>query len=96
MPSYRIRNRSAAPISDGQRTLQPGDELEFADVCAAVRFVNKAGSAFIENTPGSVVQGVNRDAKRAGCGEQVQGAVVQPAEEADPDDKAPVGPQANW
>jgi YD repeat-containing protein len=91
MPAYRIRNRSAAPISDGQRTLKPGDELEFTDVCAAVRFVNKAGSAFIENTPGSVVQGVNRDAKRAGCGVQVQGAVVQPAEEADPDDNAPVG-----
>ena len=91
MPSYRIRNRSAAPISDGQRTLGPGDELEFTDVCAAVRFVNKAGSAFIENTPGAVVQGINRAAKRAGCGEQVQGAVVQPVEETAADEKAPVG-----
>ena len=88
MPRYRIRNRSNKPITDGQKSLPPGGEF---DVCAAVRFVNGAGTSFLENTPGEVVQRINRAAARAGCGEQVKGAVVQPTEEGDPEDKAPIG-----
>jgi RHS repeat-associated protein len=91
MPRYRIRNRSNKPITDGQKSLPPGGEFEFGDVCAAVRFVNGAGTSFLENTPGEVVQRINRAAARAGCGEQVKGAVVQPTEEGDPEDKAPIG-----
>ncbi len=91
MQGVRIRNRSNKPMSDGQRTLPPGGEGEFGDLCAAVRFVNASGSSVVENTPGGVVRTLNRAAKRAGCGEQVQGTVVQPTEEGDPEDKAPVG-----
>ena len=91
MPRYRIRNRSNKPITDGQKSLPPGGEFEFGDVCAAVRFVNGAGTSFLENTPGEVVQRINRAAARAECGEQVKGAVVQPTEEGDPEVKAPIG-----
>jgi len=91
MPGYRIRNRSNEPMTDGKKSLPPGGELEFGDVCAAVRFVNQAGSSFLENTAGAVVQKINRAAVRAGCGEQVKGAVVQPTEEGDVEEKAPVG-----
>ena len=91
MQHYRIRNRSNKPITDGQKSLPPGGEFEFGDVCAAVRFVNGAGTSFLENTPGEVVQRINRAAARAECGEQVKGAVVQPTEEGDPEDKAPIG-----
>ena len=66
MPGYRIRNRSNKPITDGQKSLPPGGEFEFGDVCAAVRFVNGAGTSFLENTPGEVVQRINRAAARAG------------------------------
>lgn len=91
MTAVRIRNRSAAPMSDGTTTIKPGDTHEFSDVCAAVRFVNGTGGAFLENTPGAVVQGINRAAKRAGCGEQVTGTVVAPTEESDATEVVPLG-----
>ena len=59
MTAVRIRNRSAAPMSDGTTTIKPGDEHEFSDVCGAVRFVNANNGVFLENTPGAVVHGLN-------------------------------------
>lgn len=91
MTAVRIRNRSAAPMSDGTTTIKPGDTHEFSDVCSAVRFVNGTGGAFLENTPGAVVQGINRAAKRAGCGEQVTGTVVAPTEESEATEVVPFG-----
>jgi hypothetical protein len=91
MTAIRIRNRSAAPMSDGKTTIKPGDTHEFSDVCAAVRFVNATGGAFLEDTPGAVVQGINRAAKRAGCDEQVTGTVVQPTGESEATEVVPFG-----
>lgn len=91
MTAVRIRNRSAAPMSDGTTTIKPGDEHEFSDVCGAVRFVNATKGVFLENTPGAVVEGINRAAKRAGCGEQVKGTVVAPTEESEATEVVPFG-----
>ena len=91
MTAIRIRNRSAAPMSDGTTTIGPGDTHEFSDVCAAVRFVNANKGVFLENTPGDVVQGINRAAKRGGCGEQVAGTVVAPTEDSDATEVVPFG-----
>lgn len=91
MTAVRVRNRSAAPMSDGTTTIKPGDTHEFSNVCTAVRFVNATKGAFLENTPGAVVQGINRAAQRAGCGEQVEGTVVQPGEESEATEVVPFG-----
>src|SRR5690606_31859676 len=88
---YRLKNRGASPASDGTTTMKPGDTLEFSDVCAAVRFLNKSGSFLVESTPGAGVQRINRAAERAGCSERVEAAVVAPAKDGEATDAVPLG-----
>lgn len=91
MTGYRLKNRGASPASDGTTTMKPGDTLEFSDVCAAVRFLNKSGSFLVESTPGAGVQRMNRAAERAGCSERVEAAVVAPAKDGEATDAVPLG-----
>lgn len=91
MTGFRLKNHGSAPASDGATTAKPGDILEFKDVCAAVRFLNKSGSFIVESTPGAGVQQINRAAERAGCNERVEAGVVAPTGDGEATDTLPLG-----
>jgi RHS repeat-associated protein len=94
MPAIAITNLGetdlTGPIGDDKVTIKPGGKYEFSSACDLAKFLNKAGGGVFEDSPGAVVDKINRMAEEEKCPERVTGVPVQ-APDGPPSPGSPQG-----
>ena len=76
MGRVQVKNVLSSDLVGQGLTLRPNETHDFATACEAVRFINTANAAVLDDGSGEMVDAVNRLAEREGCPERVQPLVV--------------------